>query len=249
MTGTNGHALVTGASGGIGSAVCALLAKDGWMVTGVDRRPGDDDSTSWRTIVADLGVEGAGARASRAAREAAPVTAVVHAAALQVLGPAGAVTAACWREVLRVNVLCLDEIVGELRGDLALHRGAVVAVSSVHAQATTADMAAYATSKAALNGWVRAAALDLAPYVRVNAVQPGAVLTPMLRAGLTRRPGDGDEAKALARLAARTPLGCVADPAALARVVQILLDPETGGFMTGSVLTADGGALLRLGTE
>lgn len=228
--------------------MCALLAADGWTVTGVDCRPVEGPAP-WRTVRADLAVAGEAARAARSSAEEAPVTAVVHTAACQVMGAAGMVSADRWSQTMRVNVLALDEIVGVLAPDLARHRGAVVAVSSVHAQATTACMVPYATSKAALNGWVRAAALDLAPDVRVNAIQPGAVLTPMLRAGLVRRPADGSERTALSTLASRTPLGHIAEPNAVARLVRVLLEPDTTGFMTGAVLTADGGALVRLGTE
>src|SRR6185437_11329494 len=122
----------------------------------------------------------------------------------------------------------------------------VVAVSSVHARATTREIAAYATSKAALEGWIRAAALDLAPDVRVNAVAPGAVRTPMLVEGFARRADEGSVEQAMSLLAARTPLGVVAEPVQLARLVAALLDDDVTGFMTGAVVTADGGALLRL---
>jgi len=135
------------------------------------------------------------------------------------------------------------------RDDLVAHRGAVVAISSVHAKATTRGIAAYATSKAALNGWVRAAALDLAPHVRVNAIQPGAVRTGMLLDGLARRPDEGSPDQALEALAARTPLGAVAEPADIAAAVGALLDPAVTRFMTGVTLPADGGALIHLSTE
>jgi NAD(P)-dependent dehydrogenase (short-subunit alcohol dehydrogenase family) len=110
-------------------------------------------------------------------------------------------------------------------------------------------MAAYATSKAALHGWVRAAALDLAPEVRVNGVQPGAVRTEMLTRGLARRPEEGPLERALGTLAAKTPLQRVAEPEDIAQLVNVMLSPAFNRFVTGSILAADGGALLRLGTE
>ncbi|HVM20125.1 MAG TPA: SDR family oxidoreductase [Egibacteraceae bacterium] len=242
------HAVVTGSSGGIGAAVCRYLTDSGWTVTGLD--VADPPGGGWRHVPCDLGVSGQAAAGAAAARESSgPVTAIVHCAAVQALGGAGAISGDDWRQTLQVNVVALDELVGACRDDLVAHRGAVVAISSVHAKATTRGIAAYATSKAALNGWVRAAALDLAPHVRVNAIQPGAVRTGMLLDGLARRPDEGSPDQALEALAARTPLGAVAEPADIAAAVGALLDPAVTRFMTGVTLPADGGALIHLSTE
>ena len=245
-----GHVLVTGASGGIGSAVGALMHSRGWTVTGTDVQPPADDvkHVGWNVLQVDIGDAAALEWAVGQARSIAPVTAIVHAAAMQPLGPVGGLGLSVWEQTLRVNVLALEQIVQACLDDLREHRGAVVAVSSVHAHATTPGIAAYSTSKAALEGWVRAAALDLGPTIRVNAVAPGAVRTPMLVDGLARRPGSTVD-QALAQLAALTPLAVVAEPLQLAQLVAILLDDTLTGFVTGSVFRADGGALLKLGTE
>lgn len=238
--------LVTGASGGIGRAVCTLLLEQGHKVTGVDSVP--LLGAPWHQVRADLSQEGAAYRAGNAARDFGSVTHLVHCAAVQVLGAAGQVTDDVWLASLRVNVLALDELVRACAEDLRHARGAIVAITSVHSAATTRGMAAYATSKAALQGWVRAAALDLAPEIRVNAVQPGAVRTSMLTAGMARRPSAGTESESLQVLASKTPLNLVADPEDIADVVCFLLGPASR-YITGSTLTADGGALLRLATE
>lgn len=240
------HVVVTGSSGGIGRAVCTSLLEQGHVVTGMDRNP--LPGAQWNHLDVDLSEEGAAFTAGQHARSTAPVTHLVHSAAIQVLGGAGDVADRDWLASLRVNVLALDELVRACHEDLRQARGAVVAVSSVHAVATTRGMAAYAATKAALQGWVRAAALDLAPEVRVNAVQPGAVRTNMLTAGLSRRPDDGTEEESLQVLASKTPLGLIADPEDIAEAIVFLLQPRNR-FITGSTLAADGGALLRLGTE
>jgi NAD(P)-dependent dehydrogenase (short-subunit alcohol dehydrogenase family) len=242
------HVLVTGSSGGIGAAACRRFTAAGWKVTGVDRQP-PPDRAAWTHLSIDLSEPGAGTTAVAEAGADAPLHAIVHAAAVQVVGAAGHIDRDDWRRTLQVNVLVLDEMVGAAETQLRAHRGSVVAIGSVHASATTREMAAYATSKAALAGWVRAAALDLAPDVRVNGVAPGAVDTAMLAAGLRRRPEDGAAGEALARLAARTPLGVVARPEAIAELVWVLADPATASFVTGTMVVADGGALVRLGTE
>jgi NAD(P)-dependent dehydrogenase (short-subunit alcohol dehydrogenase family) len=240
------HVVVTGASGGIGRAVCHQLLQQGHTVTGVDRIRVAD--APWNQLHADLREEGAAFTAGHEARKTRPVTHLVHCAAVQAMGAAGRVTDDAWLTSLRVNVLSLDELVRACLDDLRQAKGAIVAVSSVHAVATTRDMAVYATTKAALQGWVRAAALDVAPHVRVNAVQPGAVHTGMLTAGLSRRPGDGAEQQALGMLAEKTPLGLVAEPQDIADAIAFLLSPDSR-FITGATLVADGGALLRLATE
>lgn len=246
-----GHVLVTGASGGIGGAVGDVLHAQGWRVTGLDVRPAGPDRAAGRrqALQVDVADRRALEEALAVARAAGPVTAVVHAAAVQPIGPVGSVGLDDWERCLRVNVLALEQIVATCLDDLRRARGAVVAISSVHARATTRDMAAYATSKAALEGWTRAAALDLAPDVRVNAVAPGAVRTSMLVDGFVRRCDDGTVDEAMSLLAARTPLGVIAEPVQLARLVAALLDDDVTGFVTGTVFAADGGALLKLGTE
>jgi NAD(P)-dependent dehydrogenase (short-subunit alcohol dehydrogenase family) len=240
------HVVVTGSSGGIGRAVCTWLLRQGHAVTGMDRSslPGAD----WNHLDVDLSHKDAAFTAGKLARANAPVTHLVHCAAVQALGGAGGITDDVWLTSLRVNVLTLDELVRACHEDLRSARGAIVAVSSVHSVATTRGMAAYATTKAALQGWVRAAALDLAPEIRVNAVQPGAVRTNMLTAGLARRPDDGSEEERLQVLASKTPLDLIADPDDIVEAVGFLLQPSSR-FITGSTLTADGGALARLGTE
>jgi NAD(P)-dependent dehydrogenase (short-subunit alcohol dehydrogenase family) len=240
------HVIVTGSSGGIGRAVCTSLTNQGHAVTGIDTST--LSHAQWNQLRVDLSREGAAFTAGRDARRTAPVTHLVHCAAIQALGAAGQLTDDVWLASLRVNVLALDELVRACLEDLQHAKGAIVAVSSVHAVATTRDMAAYATTKAALQGWVKAAALDLAPEVRVNAVQPGAVRTNMLTAGFLRRPGDGSEGESLQALLSKTPLGLIADPEDIAEVIDFLLGSRSR-FITGSTISADGGALLRLGTE
>jgi NAD(P)-dependent dehydrogenase (short-subunit alcohol dehydrogenase family) len=93
----------------------------------------------------------------------------------------------------------------------------------------------------------RASALEFAPAgIRVNAILPGAVDTPMLRAGLARweSPQEG-----LSRLREGTPLGRIADPVEIARAILFLADGDQASFITGQALIADGGALARLSTE
>ncbi len=98
-----------------------------------------------------------------------------------------------------------------------------------------------------MEGWVRAAALDLGPDIRVNAIAPGAVDTAKLREGFARW-GDDVAAERLAELQSRTPLARIGLPEEIADIVTFF-SSESAGFITGTTLVVDGGALARLGSE
>lgn len=242
-------AIVTGSSSGIGAATAAALVEAGWSVLGLDLQEPAEPITGVKHRSCDLADPHAISEACSHARELGELAAIVHCAAAQTLGASGELADAAWERILAVNLLAAERLVAGTKDLLRAAHGAVVVISSVHAVATTRAMVGYATSKAALEGWVRAAALDLAPEIRVNAIRPGAVDTPMLRAGFVRRPEDGTPEEAAAKLANAVPLRKIIDARELARLVLLLVDLATPLTMTGSVLTVDGGALLGLATE
>jgi NAD(P)-dependent dehydrogenase (short-subunit alcohol dehydrogenase family) len=134
---------------------------------------------------------------------------------------------------------------------LRVRRGAIVNVSSVHAIATSCNIAAYAASKGALLALTRAMALEFGPDgVRVNAILPGAVDTGMLRAGLNRGHVSGMDPEDLVRgLGKRHVMGRVGKPEEIGKAILFLADNERSSFMTGQALVVDGGATARLSTE
>jgi NAD(P)-dependent dehydrogenase (short-subunit alcohol dehydrogenase family) len=236
--------IVTGAAGGIGRAICARFKKEGLVVIGVDRRP-CDNVDQWLEV--DIGDLGPLRTAASAVSETYQLAAVVHNAAVQPMAGAGDTPYATFVETMRVNVLAADSLVHATRENLAQQRGSVVVVSSVHAAATTAGITAYATSKAALEGWVRSAAIDLGPDIRVNAVRPGAIDTAKLQEGFARWGAEvATERRAV--LEARTPLRRIGTPDEIAAAVSFLAGSESS-FVTGSTLVVDGGASACLGTE
>jgi NAD(P)-dependent dehydrogenase (short-subunit alcohol dehydrogenase family) len=129
--------------------------------------------------------------------------------------------------------------------------GAIVNVSSVHAVATSANIAAYAASKGGLLALTRAMAIEFAPdNIRVNAILPGAVDTPMLRAGLERdHVTGGTIVERLENLARKTVSGKIGTPEEIAKAIFFLADPNQSSFMTGQAMIVDGGATARLSTE
>lgn len=230
-------AVVTGGAGAIGAATCDLLESQGWQVVAIDKEPSDRPDAIQLDLADASAVEDALGSLERA-------DALVNNAAVQLFKPLSETIVEEWDEVMAVNLrgafLCLKALFRQL----VEARGSVVNISSVHARATSPMIVAYAASKGGVSAFTRAAALEMAPLgVRVNAVMPGAVDTPALRAGFSRRPD------AKRQLLERTPLQRVGDPVDVAEAVWFLLDRERSGFMTGQELCVDGGALSRLATE
>ncbi|WP_123025552.1 SDR family NAD(P)-dependent oxidoreductase [Mycolicibacterium stellerae] len=235
--------IVTGAAGGIGAALCERVRKDGYIAIGIDRyaAPAADidlqhDLSKSEQLV-DVGRE--------LARDY-DLKALVHNGAVQPIARAGETSLDEWVNALRVNVIAVDALTSGTRENLAANQGSVVVISSVHGRATTGGITAYATTKAALEGWVRSAAMDLGPDIRVNAVCPGAIDTAKLREGFARW-GESMEARK-AVLRERTALGRIGEPSEVAGAVSFLIGDDAR-FVTGTVLVVDGGATARLGTE
>lgn len=235
--------IITGAAGGIGAALCRRMRTDGYLAIGLDRELAPESDVGIQIDLSDS------ERLIEVARELAreyELKAVVHNAAVQPVAGAGETSLADWAHALRVNLIAIDALVSSTRDNLATNDGSVVGVSSVHARATTGGLTAYATTKAALEGWVRSAALDLGPKVRVNAVAPGAIDTAKLREGFARWGESAEDRMAILR--ERTALGRIGEPSDVAAAVAFLIGDEAR-FVTGTVLTVDGGASARLGSE
>jgi NAD(P)-dependent dehydrogenase (short-subunit alcohol dehydrogenase family) len=134
---------------------------------------------------------------------------------------------------------------------LKIAQGSIVNVSSVHAIATSDQIAAYASSKGGLVAFTRACAIEFAPdQIRVNAVLPGAVNTPMLQSGLSRGHLSADDLEQqLQQLGQKTVNGRVGNPKEIAQSIYFLADSTQSSFMTGQTLVLDGGATAKLSTE
>ena len=177
--------------------------------------------------------------------------ALVNNAAVQLCKPLVGTTAEEWDEVMASNVRSAYLGVRFGHALLRCRESAIVNVASVHAAATSIGLAAYAASKGALVSLTRAMAIELASDgIRVNAVLPGAVDTPMLRAGLRRgHAGAGEEEVLVQRLGERHPLQRVGRPEEIAEAILFLCDGTRSSFVTGQTFVIDGGALARLSTE
>jgi NAD(P)-dependent dehydrogenase (short-subunit alcohol dehydrogenase family) len=246
--------LITGSAGGIGRATVKVFAEAGWRVIGVDRKPRYADfPDNGHYIEADISEPAAlEAIFEQASSYTDTLDAVVNNAAVQIAKPLIETTAEEWDRVMASNLRSVF-LGAKLAYPLLKVKGggAIVNVSSVHAVATSANIAAYAASKGGLLALTRAMAIEFAPDdIRVNAILPGAVDTPMLRAGLGRgHVGHGDVVDRLENLARKTVNGRVGQPEEIAHSIYFLADNRQSSFMTGQALIVDGGATARLSTE
>jgi NAD(P)-dependent dehydrogenase (short-subunit alcohol dehydrogenase family) len=246
--------LITGAGGGIGRATVHHFAQKDWLVIGVDRNEfGEGFPQDGCFIQADISNPESTEQIFKQARAFnSTLHALVNNAAVQVAKPLVETTVEEWDAVMASNLRSAFLFV-KLAHPLmkAAGGGAIVNVSSVHAIQTSTNIAAYAASKGGLLALTRALAIEFASdNIRVNAILPGAVDTPMLRAGLGRgHAGHGDMQERLDNLARKTVSGKVGKPEEIARAIYFLADNEQSSFMTGQALVVDGGATARLSTE
>lgn len=232
-------AVVLGGASGIGAATAAALAAGGDLVVVGDISPSG---------AAPAGEVGPGAELSCdvtdegsvidffdtvVTRFGVPDVAVNCAGVSGTFGPVGDLGLESWRRTLDVNLtgmfLCLRE---EVR---AMTAGAIVNVSSGAGLRGFAQLSDYVASKHGVIGLTRSVALEVARRgLRVNAVCPGSVRTPMLEAFT-----GGDE-QSLAAMGRMLPVGRLGAPEEIAAAIVWLCSPEAS-FMTGAVVSADGG--------
>lgn len=240
-------AFVTGASRGIGRAIARKLALDGYAV-GVNYLKEEEKANALVDELCALGCEAlavqadvsdaqAVAAAIRAVEgEFSPVELLVNNAGISQQDLFQHTDAALWRRLFAVNVDgAYNTIQAVLPHMIARQGGAIVNISSMWGLRGASCEVGYSATKAAVIGLTRSLAMELAPSgIRVNCVAPGVIHTDMVEQL-------GQET--IDALKEQTPLGRLGTPEDIAQAVAFLAS-ENASFITGQVLTADGGFIL-----
>jgi NAD(P)-dependent dehydrogenase (short-subunit alcohol dehydrogenase family) len=233
--------VITGGAAGIGRGAVERFVAGGDEVVVLDR-----DADALAALHDELGIRGIAVDVgdrdalAMAAQEVPSVDALVCAAGIQRYGTVVDTPASVYDEVMAVNVggvffACQAFVPKMGRG------GSVVVVASVQAYAAQKSVAAYSMGKGALLSLVRAMAVDhAADGIRVNAVCPGSVDTPMLRTSATQFGGGRSTDDVVAEWGRSHPLGRVATPEEVAEVIHFLASPAAA-FVTGADVKVDGG--------
>jgi NAD(P)-dependent dehydrogenase (short-subunit alcohol dehydrogenase family) len=244
-------ALVTGAGSGIGRATAELFAAEGAAVAVLDLRKDAAVETVAKIAAADGRALALAANVSVADEvQAAVDEAVREFGRLDVLyntagvDSAGSVADAAednWDRAFDVNAkgtfLCSRAAVPHLT---AAGGGAIINQGSVAALVGVPNFAAYCAAKGAVVALTRSMAIDLAArHIRVNVICPGTVYTPLMEPMLRAR-GGGDLEAGLAKTLVKYPIGRLGTPEEIATVA-LFLACDDSSFLTGTVLTADGG--------
>jgi 2-hydroxycyclohexanecarboxyl-CoA dehydrogenase len=227
-------AVVTGGGSGIGQAVARRLRADGLDVATIDLRPSDTDF-AFTADVTDRSQVDAALAAIRA--QLGPVTVLVNAAGLDGFKRFVNIPFEEWRRVIDVNLNGVFHVTQAVLPDMVeAGWGRIVNISSSSTHSGAPYMSHYVAAKSAVNGLTKSLALEYGPNgITVNAVPPGFIDTPMLRAAEQHGYlGDIDAT------IARTPVRRMGRPEDIAAACAFLISEEAG-YITGQILGVNGG--------
>lgn len=242
-------AVVTGAASGIGLATVEQLLGDGWKVAAFDAdagtlsalRAGHGDTRGFHAAVLDVTDEAAvEAAIDDATKALGPIDGLVNSAGIGRDIPALDTPVDLFRKILDVNVVGSFIVARAVakrmkeRFEKTGVRGSIVNIASVSGLRGSKGRVAYGSSKGAVVTMTQVLAVDLARYgIRVNAIAPGPVDTPMVRTVHT--PEDRNRWKR------HLPMRRYGEPHEIATAIEFLLDGERASYITGEILAVDGG--------
>jgi NAD(P)-dependent dehydrogenase (short-subunit alcohol dehydrogenase family) len=243
-------AIVTGAARGVGASAVELLLSEGARVLAADVLGNElrdrfmDSGERVRRAEADVSARGTSERLVEQALDAfGGIDLVLANAGITVREPLENTTDEIWQRVIDTNLASAFRLARAAVPPLrAAHGGAIVINASVNALRGNHDLVAYSAAKAGAVGMTRALAVELAADgIRVNAVCPGTIATPMTEEHLAELE---DADRGLAGLIAKHPLGRLGTADEVARAA-LFLGSDEASFITGVALPVDGGRHIR----
>ena len=235
--------LITGASSGVGEATARLFSSLGAHVALLGRRASElervGSSMDGTSIVISVDVadeESVIQAVHRAGSLLGGLDVVVNAAGIAAPAEIASITGDVWRSVIDTNLSGTFYVSREAIPYLRESGGCIVNVASDLAHMGAPGLVHYSASKAGVVGLTRGLAAELAPRIRVNAICPGPIDTPMMQQGLSESP---DPERALHEKKLSVPLGRLAAPEEIARSIYFLA--IDGTFVSGAALNVDGG--------
>ena len=240
-------ALVTGSSRGIGRAIAAMLAREGWSVciNYLERRDAAESlleelrAEGCRAIICQADVSDraqVAAMVQKTEKELGEISLLVNNAGISHQALFQDTDDEVWNRLLAVNLTGSRNTAMEvLPGMISRKAGTIVNISSMWGLRGASCEVAYAATKAAVVGLTKSLALEVAPSgIRVNCIAPGCIETDMVKVL-------GEETRAM--LVEETPIGRLGTPEDIAGLVSFLAS-EKASFITGQVITADGGFIV-----
>lgn len=227
-------ALVTGGGSGIGAAVAHRLRTDGYNVATIDLNPSDTDYSYIADVTDRDQVESALTEIRSAL---GPVTILVNAAGKEVFRRFANISFDEWRTIIDINLHGVFHTTQAVLPDMVeAGWGRIVNISSSSTHSGAPFMSAYVAAKSGVNGLTKSLALEYGPAgITVNAVPPGFIDTPMLRASAEKgNLGSIEEA------IKRTPVGRMGKPEDIAAACAFFISEEAG-YITGQILGVNGG--------
>jgi 3-oxoacyl-[acyl-carrier protein] reductase len=227
--------LITGAGGGIGAAIARAFADQGATLVLNDLRPPGSEKAPGAWVVGDLRHPQVVRDLIATARErTGRIDVLVNAAGIQLRKPAVDVEEEEWQILLSVNLSAAYALARAAAPALIEQKGAIINISSLSATRVLPNIVPYGATKAALTQLSNGLAVELGPSgVRVNAIAPGHIVTPMTEQNLAKPEVSG-------RLLPRIPLGRFGTADEVAQAA-IFLASQRARYITGAVLAVDGG--------
>lgn len=232
--------VITGSAGGMGSAVAQLFRSKGFSIIGLDLKVSHDADFSFEGQVYDEQVWEEIIRCIKS--NDLQITSLINIAGRNYFDEIEHAQIDQWRDMFDVNVLGMVVAIKHLTPLLRKSIGAsIVNMSSISAQIGSVGYAAYVATKGAVDSLTKSLALELAPQIRVNAVAPGWIETPFTIDGLNLTQDPISYRKKVEEMHALQRVGTSDE---IASVIYFLSSKESS-FITGSIITADGGYLIK----